>query len=285
MIPILDRAGALLARYDVLFCDVWGVVHDGVRAHDDAVDALGRFRAGGGTVVMVSNAPIPGSAVARVMDEKAVPRGAWDAVVASGDLAREAVAARGWRSVHHVGPARDLALFRHAGVARVALAEADGVVCTGLVDDRAETAADYDPLLAAIRARDLVFVCANPDLVVEVGDALLPCAGAIAQRYEAAGGEVVWAGKPHAPAYAAATARAAALRQHAIDRGRVLAIGDSVRTDLAGAAAWGIDALFVAHGIHRARVMPDGRLDPGRLADLLAEHGATATAAVAGLAW
>ena len=176
---------------------------------------------------------------------------AYDAITSSGDVTRGIVKARLSESVFHLGPERDLSIF--AGLeARLAPAEtADYVVCSGLFDDTVETPEDYRDLLAALRARSLFMVCANPDIVVERGDALVYCAGALADAYAARGGEVLYCGKPHAPIYNLALATAAALRggKTAPPR-RVLAIGDSVRTDLKGAAALGLDCMFITSGIH-----------------------------------
>ena len=157
------------------------------------------------------------------------------------------------------------------------------MACTGLVDDRRETADDYRDLLVAARDRTLPLVCANPDLVVHVGPDLLPCAGAIGALYESMGGEVFWAGKPFPIAYDTALAEAARLRDASIDRRRVLAVGDSIRTDLAAAAGAGVDALFIVAGIHRDDCLDAGRIDPARLAALFPEGTPTAVAAATAL--
>jgi HAD superfamily hydrolase (TIGR01459 family) len=282
---IIEHAATLLAGYDVLICDVWGVVHDGRHAYGGAGDALARFRSGGGTVILLSNAPLPGEGVARLLDDKGVRRDAWDAIVSSGDLARAHVAEQGFRRLHHIGPDRDLMLFDAMAARLVSLAEAQAIVCTGLVDDRRETATDYRPLLGQAFVRQTPLICANPDLVVDVGGSLLPCAGAIAKLYEEMGGPVFWAGKPHAPAYEAALACAARLRSSDVERRCVLAIGDALRTDLAGAAAFGLDFLFIAQGIHRAELMPDGRLTAERVAWLFEGESARPIAATPSLAW
>ena len=284
--PILTACGGLLARYDVLFCDIWGVVHDGRRAFDTANVALTRFRSGGGTVVLVSNAPMPAANVASLLDEKGVVREAWDAIVSSGDLALGVIRERGYRRIYGIGPARRDGDFFAALPSRVAnIDDADAVACTGLVHERRETAEHYRPILEKARARQLLFVCANPDLAVHVGADLLPCAGAIAAISESMGGEVVWAGKPHALAYGTAKTVAEKLRQAPVASARILAIGDSVRTDLAAAQGAGIDALFIVSGIHRDETMHEGRIAPEKLARLLAKSGPPAIAAAAALAW
>jgi HAD superfamily hydrolase (TIGR01459 family) len=284
MLPVLDRARDLLAGYEVVFCDVWGVLHDGVRAYPGANDALPRFRAGGGLVLLLSNAPLPADSVARVLDEKGVRREAYDAIVSSGDIARARLAETGTKRIHHIGPKRDLPLFVGTELARVPLQEAETLVVTGLLRDTVETAEDYRPLLAQARDRDLELLCANPDLHVEVGDRILPCAGVLGALYEALGGRVYWAGKPFAVAYDAAFAVVRSLRG-AVDKKRVLAIGDAVRTDLAGAAGAGLDALFITGGIHREAVTVGGFVDRDRLAALLGPETRTTLAAIPALVW
>jgi HAD superfamily hydrolase (TIGR01450 family) len=283
--PVLTHAAAWLARYDVLLCDVWGVVHDGVRAIPSACEALTRFRAGGGTVVLVSNAPLPPVTIAGLLDDKQVPRSAWDRIVSSGGLAARHVAAQGWRRVHKIGPpGRDDPFFDllppHAPIT-----EAEAIVCSGLVDDRTERAEQYREQLIEPAGRRVPFVCANPDLHVHVGADLLPCAGAIATIYEALGGPVVWAGKPHPIAYATARAEAEDLRGGPVPAARMLGIGDTVRTDLASASGAGVDSLFIARGIHRDDVLRAGRIDPEALSATLAREGHGATAAMLDLAW
>jgi HAD superfamily hydrolase (TIGR01459 family) len=209
-----------------------------------------RFRAGGGTVILITNAPRPGAAVGRILDRLAVPREAYDAITSSGDVTRGIVESRPSERLFHLGPPRDLPIFVGLDVVFAPIESADYVVCSGLFDDATETPDDYRELLAAIRRRGLFMVCANPDVVVERGDTLVYCAGALADAYAARGGEVLYCGKPYAPIYEAALCAAAGLRASAVPLARVLAIGDSVRTDLIGAAAFGIDSMFVLSGIH-----------------------------------
>jgi HAD superfamily hydrolase (TIGR01459 family) len=266
--------------------DVWGVVHDGITAYPGASDALTRFRARGGTVVLVSNAPVPSDEVARMLDGKRVPREAWDAIVSSGDIALAHVAEARYQSLYWIGPQdRDAAFFTRLAGGKVSLADAEAIVCTGLDDDRTETVETYRPLLRRARERNLPLVCANPDLVVDVGGTLLLCAGAIAEAYAEIGGTVYWAGKPYPIAYETALATAERLRDASVHRGRVLAIGDAVRTDLKAAEAAGIDALFVASGIHRAETMRGEEIDAGALARLLKDDAPPARAAMSYLAW
>ncbi len=285
--PIIANAGPLLARYDAIFCDVWGVVHNGRKAYAAAGAALARFRAEGGTVILVSNAPIPASGVERVLERTGVRRDAWDAIVSSGDIALGHIAEQGYRRMHWVGPSeRDYALYVRLPGPDVPLAQAEAIVCTGLEHDRTETVEDYRVLIEAGVALKLPFVCANPDLVVDVGPARLPCAGSIAAEYQRLGGEVFWAGKPHPAAYATALVRASELRGQQVDLTRVLAIGDAVRTDLAAAQGLGVDGLFVAAGIHIDEVLAEGQIDADRLAALFAPPSTPpALAAMTHLRW
>lgn len=283
---IIANAGPLLRRYDVIFCDVWGVIHDGHTAYATAGDALARFREGGGTVILVSNAPFPGDRVATVIDGKGVRRDAWDAIVSSGDIALRHVAEMGYVHPHCIGPEpRDRALFERLPGKRADLADADAIVCSGLVHDRTETAEDYRGILLTALKRKLPFVCANPDLAVDVGPDRLPCAGAIAALYEEMGGPVFWAGKPHASAYQAATLKAVELRGAPVGRDRILGIGDAVRTDLAAAHGAGMDALFIAAGLHRHDVMEGDRIVSEKLAQLFGAGAPPAVAAMPYLAW
>jgi HAD superfamily hydrolase (TIGR01459 family) len=226
-------------------------MHNGLAAFPAACEALMRFRAGGGTAILITNAPRSGEAVARILDRLKVPGEAYDAITSSGDVTRAIVKGRLPESVFHLGPERDLSIFAGLDVRLAAAETADYVVCSGLFDDTIETPENYRDLLAALHARSLFMVCANPDIVVERGDTLVYCAGALADAYAARGGKVLYCGKPHAPIYDLALATAAARRGDKTPRPqRVLAIGDSVRTDLKGAAALGLDCMFITSGIH-----------------------------------
>ena len=285
--PILANAGPLLERYDVIFCDVWGVVHNGRRAYVEAGEALARFRGRGGTVILVSNAPVPADGVEIVLEKVGARRDTWDAIVSSGDIALRHIAEKGYTRLHRIGPAnRDSRLFARLPGAGVDLTGAEAIVCTGLVDDLNETVEDYRTLIEEGVALGLPFVCANPDLVVDVGENRHLCAGSIAAEYERRGGDVFWAGKPHASAYRAARERARALRGREPELSRILAIGDAVRTDLAAAHGLGVDGLFIASGIHKEAVLKDAEIDAAGLAALFAPPGTPpAVAAMAHLRW
>ncbi|MBF9234937.1 TIGR01459 family HAD-type hydrolase [Microvirga alba] len=247
---LVDGLQPLADRYDLVLCDVWGVLHNGIKAYETASEALTRFRERGGRVVLVSNAPRPGASVGTQLDGFGVPRTAYDAIVTSGDLTRLAIEERVDKVVHHIGPARDMPIYDGLNIRFGSIAEAEYVVCSGFENDELETVEDYRPRLEAMLKRELWMVCANPDLIVERGNTIVPCAGALGVAYEEMGGDVYYAGKPHAPIYDRAIAVAAALNGRPIAKERVLAIGDAIRTDIAGAAGFGIDSLLIARGIH-----------------------------------
>src|SRR3954454_20022811 len=248
--PLLtDHFSTLAPNYDAVLSDVWGVIHNGVESFTPACDALARFRANGGSVVLISNAPRPGAQVTRLLDHLHVSHSAYDAIVTSGDVTRDFVAKRAGEPVFHIGPERDLTIFTGLDAPFGPLEAARYVICSGLFDDEVETPDDYRELIAKIHARNLFMVCANPDVVVERGDRLVYCAGAIADLYAERGGEVFYAGKPYRPLYDLALAEVAKARGKRVPLDRVLAIGHSVRTDLKGAHDLGVAFLFVTAGI------------------------------------
>ena len=282
--PFVERFATLAAGYDAVLSDVWGVIHNGVAATPEACDALVRFRAQGGTVALITNAPRPGAVVTKLLDKLNVPREAYDAIVSSGDVTRAVISKRPGKNVFHIGPPRDLPIFDGLELNFVPFEQADYVVCTGLTDDETETPESYRALLEKLRRRNLFMVCGHPDLVVERGDRLVYCAGAIADLYGELGGEVLYAGKPHPPIYDEALGCIAALRGKEPPRSRVLAIGDSVRTDLTGAARMGLDCLFVTAGIHAeelGRERPDGAV----LNEMFATAGVAPKAVTRRLKW
>ncbi|GGD99497.1 haloacid dehalogenase [Aureimonas endophytica] len=236
---------AVAPAYKAIFCDVWGVVHDGVAKHAAAEAALTAARRAGCHVVLLTNSPRPNEGVRRQLDGLSFSPEAYDAIVTSGDVTRRLIAETG-RPLLHVGPQRDLDLFAGLAAEFVDEARAEAVIVTGLHDDTTETPADYAPLLERLKRRDLPMICANPDVVVHRGERLIFCAGAIARDYERLGGRVAMAGKPHAPIYAEAQ-RVAGVAGPA----EVLAVGDGLNTDIRGANAYGADALLIMAGVHR----------------------------------
>lgn len=247
---LIPHFSAIAQDYDAILSDVWGVVHNGVEAFPAACDALMRTRARGAVVVLITNAPRQSDVVAHQLDRLHVPREAYDAIVSSGDVTRNELRRHAGRSMHHIGPERDRSIYSGLNLRFAPLAEADFVICSGLDDDDVETPDDYRGRLETMLERKLLMVCGNPDMVVERGDRLVYCAGAIAELYATMGGQVLWAGKPYRPIYDLALEQAKAAAGRVIDRRRVLAIGDSIRTDLKGAHMAGVDFLFVTAGIH-----------------------------------
>ncbi len=247
---VLSGVSAVIDQYELCLCDIWGVVHNGVRPFATACDALARMRAGGVTVVLVSNAPRPRSEIAIQLGKLGVPGDAFDAIVTSGDVARDLIAHRAGQPLYHLGPPRDLPLMAGLDAPRVEAAEAHYVLCTGLFDDETETAESYTEQLADFAHRGLTLICANPDLVVDRGGRIVPCAGSLAVAYEKLGGKAIYAGKPHAPIYDLAIRLGQELRGETIAKPRILAIGDAIRTDIAGAAQYGLASLMCVAGIH-----------------------------------
>ena len=272
--------------YDAILCDIWGVVHNGVASFAAASDALVSFRRRGGAVVLITNAPRPFPPVKRQVLKLGVSPDAFDFIVTSGDVTIGLMEEQPGDRVLHIGPARDLSLFDAAVDAGarpelVSLEDAQYALCTGLRDDVTETVEDYEPELRAMAARGLPMICANPDIVIHRGDTLIYCAGALAHRYEELGGSVVYAGKPYAPIYDRALALAEA-RGAPIERRRVLAIGDGMKTDMVGATRAGLDALFVTGGIHRSlhKETLESPADPVELQRLYEENDVWPVAAV-----
>ena len=290
-VPTLHHFAAVAERYDLILCDVWGVLHDGRRAHVAAGEALIRFRALPGPrrrrVILVSNAPRPWPGVQTILDGYGVPREAYDAILTSGDLTRRLIAEHPGERVHHLGPERDAPIFEGLDLTLVPGAEAQRVVCTGLFDDDTETEEDYRAMLAEFRARNVPMICANPDLVVERDKRLIPCAGLIAQAYEAIGGDVVYAGKPYRPVYETALAIAGELDGTTPpDPARVVAVGDAIRTDIAGASAYGIPSILVARGIHAEELgVTADHHALGDIAEWLAEQPVRPDAVIERLVW
>jgi HAD superfamily hydrolase (TIGR01459 family) len=263
-----DGLRDLVSGVDVLLSDIWGVVHNGLVAFPEACEALQNFRRQGGTVIMITNAPRPADSVRRQLHKLHIADETYDAIVSSGDLTRHFVAGHPGQKMFWVGPGRDGSIYRGLDAVLAPLEAADYIVCTGLLDDETETAEDYRGMMLKARERKLTLVCANPDIVVERGDRLIYCAGAIAELYRELGGEVVFYGKPHRPIYERAMALAAERRGQSVPLSRVLAIGDSVRTDLAGAHGFGIDCLFVTRGIHSEEFEGIDQLDPASVREL-----------------
>ncbi len=247
-------------RYPVWFVDIWGVIHNGEKPFVETVATLARHRKEGGTVVLVSNSPRSAKGVIQQLDEIGVRRDAYDDAVTSGDVTQDLMRLVPSGKLYHIGPARDLSLFDGLPVKRVGLTEADAIICTGLVHDDRETPEDYREELAALRARNLPMISANPDKIVRKGERLIYCAGALAEAYQKLGGEVSMAGKPYAPIYELALRKAFRLRDISIERNDVLAIGDGPETDILGAANQGFPVVYVGGGVRDHAEDLDGEL-------------------------
>src|SRR5215471_17519943 len=264
----VERLRDVIGGVEVVLSDIWGVVHNGLESFPEACAALHTYRQQGGVVILITNAPRPADSVQRQLRKLGVADETYDAIVSSGDLTRLYVAEHPGRKMFWLGPERDNSIYRGLDAKTAPLEEADYIVCTGLYDDETETAEDYRGMMLKARERGLPLICANPDIVVERGDRLIYCAGAIAELYRELGGDVIFYGKPYPPIYERAIALAAEHGGHQIKLDRVLAIGDSVRTDLAGAHGFGIDCLFVTRGIHSEEFEGVDQLDPASVKEL-----------------
>lgn len=291
MTDLIPSLASISDRYDAVFCDLWGCLHNGQTPFPAAVAALRAFRAQGKTVLLLTNSPRPKSSVINQLARIGVPTDAWDEIVSSGDATQYALLSGtiGTR-IHHIGAPKDETFFTdlpqdapHPEITRVPLSDAEGVVCTGLRDDLTETPDDYRATLLMMKAKGLTMLCANPDIIVDLGDKRLWCAGALAQAYEQMGGTALYYGKPHPPIYDLARRRLAALTGR--DDANILAIGDGIHTDIQGGIGEGIDTLFVTAGIAAHEFGPDpAEPDARRLNDWLTKLQLTPTHAIPYLA-
>jgi HAD superfamily hydrolase (TIGR01459 family) len=285
MTLLIDGLSAIASDYDIIFCDVWGVVHNGVRAFAAPCEALERWRQERGPVILVSNSPRPSPDVVVQLDLLGVPRGAWSDVVTSGDATRAMLAERAPGPAHRIGPERDASLYEGLGLDFSTIEEAQFIVCTGPTDDEIDVPGDYAAIFRQGVDRGLEMICANPDRVVQRGDRLIYCAGALADLYAELGGQVSMAGKPHPPIYDLSFASARASFARPVDRRRVLAVGDGVLTDLVGANRQELDVLFVAAGINGDLMVGGKSPDMGTIDALLSAGAASARYVMADLAW
>lgn len=284
-LPVISGLSDLSGRYDAVLSDVWGVIHNGVAAFPEAVGALSAFRRAGGRVVLITNAPRPSGPIVAMLDRLGVPRDAYDDIVTSGDATRSMIEKYRGRAIHHVGPPTDDdALYEGLDLRRTGPEEAEVVVVTDLDTDD-DTPEMYRERAKLWLARKLPMICANPDRVVEHGNRIVYCGGALGDLYAAMGGMVHMAGKPYQPIYEQAFALAERAAGRGLDKARVLAIGDSVRTDATGAAQFGIDLLFITGSIHAAELDAFGKPDPQAIADLIAPSRARTAGYLPRLAW
>ncbi len=268
--------------YDSLICDVWGVLHNGKQAQPAAWEACIRFREMGKPVILFSNAPRLAGEVKKQLDKMGVPQVAYDDIVTSGAVTRAELEKR--TRAHtlrllHIGPERDHSVYQGLNVSMVGASEAELVLCTGFYDDEKEKPEDYRARFAPLIARKLTLLCVNPDIVVQRGEKLIYCAGALARLYEQMGGKIEYYGKPHLPIYAAALTRAR-------DVGRAmrpLVVGDGLETDIKGANTANLDALFVMDGVFAAEI--SDKRNVAAITKLLNAKGVTARYAIEALRW
>ena len=289
LVPQIAGLSTVVGRYDGMILDLWGVIHDGERPYPGVVECLDRLTAAGKRLCLLSNAPRRTGGVIAKLAGMGIGPERYRHVMTSGEATYEALRDRNdpWHAalgtrLYHMGPERDVDVYDGLPYAVAGRPEeADFVLNTGIVDFD-EGLDDYAPALQACRDRGLPMVCANPDLVVMVGERLVICAGTLAARYEAMGGTVFHHGKPHAPVYH----RCLAL-MGITNKRRILAVGDSLRTDVAGANAAGIDSALVTGGIHREELGGawGTAADPERLAAAIEASGHLPTWALPRLVW
>lgn len=237
-------------RYRAILCDIWGVVHDGVRLYPGAAARLAQWRAEGRTVILVTNAPRTAQSVERQLGRIGLPADSWDGIATSGEAGIAALLELG-RPVGFVGTAGDRAVLEGRRVAIEPGEHFSDVACTGLDDARPDVEQYYDDL-ERWAGRGVTLHCLNPDRLVIYGGVPVPCAGALADVYERLGGRVCWYGKPHEAIYGHALRLAGDPPGNA-----VLAVGDGLLTDILGAARMGFDAVFVSGGIHGGEPFPE----------------------------
>lgn len=282
MIKIISRLSDISDNYSMLFCDLWGCVHNGVAPFREALGALQNWRAQGRHVIFLTNSPRPSRDLGAQFERLSITTDYYDAVVTSGDAARAGLAFGAFgRAVFHIGPERDLPFFeglasedyfRGHMIDRVPFDAAEGLVVTGLFDDESETPDDYVTLLSAAQARGLKMLCANPDVVVDRGEKRIYCAGALAERYEEMGGVVHYFGKPHAPIYDLARLRASQIMGTNVKDEDILCIGDGIHTDILGAVSEDLSVVFVTGGLAKKETQTNILPHRAKLSEFLKRH-------------
>lgn len=273
MTRIIDRLDEVSDAYEALFVDLWGCYHNGVHPYPAAVRALQRYRQHGGRVILLTNAPRPGPYIRDFLDRMGAPEDSYDGIMSSGAACQRAIASGAYGTkFHYVGPDRDRHMLGDVGLEDHAVADAEALVCTGLPDDTVDPRVSHAGMIRTWLDRDLPMLCANPDIVVDRGEQRLWCAGALASFYEDAGGRVIWFGKPHLPTYDQSFSLLEEVAGRAVPRERVLALGDGIETDIRGAAAAGLDSVFITGGLAAAELGGDAENpDPARLEKYLEE--------------
>ena len=256
-------------NYDALLCDVWGVLHNGVSANSGAVQALSSFKNTGKPTFLLTNAPRPNAEVSKQLARLNIPLDTtFDEIITSGDVTRQIIKTLA-QPIFHIGSEFDKSIFKGLNVKLVDWPQARSIVCTGLYEDFTETPEDYEELLTNLKSRDLPFICANPDIVAEHGGIMRWCAGALAQNYSKLGGKITIVGKPNPPIYEHAHALLNKAANEQLGKSRILAIGDGINTDIAGAIGYGLDVLYISNGIHAAQYSKQlSKLKSGQIQNL-----------------
>lgn len=273
----ISGLGEIAENYDALLCDLWGVVHNGAISFPDACQALERFRAERGPVILITNSPRPSAAIPEQLDQVGVVGEIFDAIVTSGDATMNELARRAPGPAFKLGPDRDDVIYENLSMNFTELKDAEFISCTGLFNDDTETPDDYRAILSEAADMGLSMVCANPDVQVKRDGKLIYCGGALAQLYDQIGGKVIYAGKPHPPIYELSRAWVEEIAGYDIPKDRILTIGDNIFTDLLGAQQEDYDCLFIQDGLHESNA--------GKLKALLTEHGISARYMADGLRW
>ncbi len=285
---LLSGLSAVADQYDAVFCDIWGVIHNGRQHFPPAYEALRNFKSTRGPVILISNSPRPNDSLTAQLASLGIMEDGFSAVISSGDATREylrkfAPTGPAWR----IGDPREQSLYEGIDIDLGGTPETAAFIsCTSPFDDENDTVDQYEHAFTIAAKRNLVMICANPDKVVQRGDKIIMCAGSLADLYMSLGGQVVMAGKPFAPIYELCYAALEHLTGKAHDRKRILAIGDGLPTDVLGANGQGLDLLFVAAGIHALDATDDdGKLDPLLLKKLLDVEMAQAKYVAEALRW
>lgn len=285
MTRIIEHFAEVSSMYDAAFVDLWGCMHNGVTAYEEAVQACRAFRAQGGKVVLLTNAPRPRASVATQLALFNVPEDCWDTIATSGDSARLALFSGAvGNKVFHIGEERDLPFFEPlhmvenpVEISRVPLEDAEGIVVTGLFTSDGEPE-EYRAQLLYAKTQGLKLLCANPDVIVDRGDKREYCAGAIAKLYSEMGGESLYFGKPQPAVYDLARRRLAELDEVSDDR--IVCIGDGIATDVKGAVGEGLDVVFITGGLAAEETLTQRHPDPEALSNYLSSHQMSATYAM-----
>lgn len=281
------KLSALADQYDLLLCDIWGVLHDGKAHFKHAKQAIKSFKETHGPVILISNSPRPKSDLIAQLKSLDIDDDAYSDIVSSGDATRAylrqfAPSGLAWR----IGDVREKNLYEGIEIDLSGTPEtAAFIACSSPYDDEKDVPEDYRARFDVAASRNIAMICANPDKVVHRGEKLIYCAGALAELYAQLGGTVIMAGKPYAPIYDLCFEAAKALMSSPLERPRVLCIGDGLPTDIAGANAQNLDVLFISSGIHREDTLKDGAFCLDLTKNLLAQAGLTAKYASFNLEW